>query len=198
MIKTTKAIDVLIDGPNLHALARLTDRRVNYGNLLSAIKSLREADVVMNARYYTSILPGDCALDSTLEQVRRGGLMACVTPAHPFTKGNGQRIVRGSIDVPLSIDAVLAAHTHVHTDQRELILISGSGAFAPLGDAVRGFGVRLIVISTSQLTHKLPNPFVARDLVLAADEFLEITEIPDVWSVGPVRRKVIADSVKPA
>jgi uncharacterized LabA/DUF88 family protein len=93
--------------------------------------------------------------------------------ARTFIDRDGQRRIRGDMDVDLTVDALEAANYLEH-----MILCSGDGDFRALVGALQRKGVRVTVISSL----KSDPPMISDDLRRQADSFIDLADIIDAIS----------------
>lgn len=96
------------------------------------------------------------------------GYTVVTKDAKEFVDANGNRKIKGNVDVELAVHAMELAP---HTD--ELVLFSGDGDFRPLVDAVQRRGVRVTVISSNSSEPSM----VASELRRQADVFTDLKDL---------------------
>jgi uncharacterized LabA/DUF88 family protein len=165
-------------------MARRLGRRLDYGRLLASLCEVRGIASPPREQcfYYNSLLAGDeRSLESVLERVREAGFTMRIREAHTFVQATGRRVVRGSIDAALAVDAMTVSGRALPPRVDELILVSGSASFSALSRPLRQQGIHFTVASTRATSDLVPAPFVARELEESADTFLDLAHVPSLW-----------------
>ena len=160
------------------------------------LKVLVKDDILIRAYFYTgewttgsidqfvklSNSPDPQALKESLEEQRRRS-----QSFHRFLNRNGYMVVRkplkvfagGSIKADLDLELAIDMLSLVDRCDK-YILCSGDGDFVPLVKAVAQRGVRIQVVSTQHPdAYQRCNYKAADELVDAADEFVELSELLD-------------------
>ncbi len=88
--------------------------------------------------------------------------------AKEFTDANGNRRIKGDMDVEIAIDAMEMAKK-----LDRIVLFSGDGDFRRLVEAVQREGVRVSVVSSLRSSP----PMVADELRRQTDEFVELADL---------------------
>lgn len=176
---------MLVDGPNLHAVEKMFRQSVDY-DVLMRLPYSRGSTIIENPRYYTSRLDGDDTIQPLVDQLSESGWNVITRRALAFVGPGGRRIVRGSIDVNVAVDAMLAAEKSTQLETLdEIVLVSGSGSFSPLGEALKQLGISLTVVSTQKTNGTVRTPFIARDLMEAAHEYIDVMDVPGLLKPRP-------------
>ncbi len=160
---------VFIDGTNTYHAARSLEFDIDYKRLHQYFS--RQARLV-RAFYYTAML-GDqeySPIRPLIDWLDYNGYTMVTKPTKEFTDSQGQRKIKGNMDIELAIDVMdMAAHVD------HIVLMSGDGDFRRLIEAVQRKGVRCSVIST---VRSRP-PMIADELRRQADNFIELMELQE-------------------
>ncbi|MGD2133023.1 MAG: NYN domain-containing protein [Maricaulaceae bacterium] len=164
-------IGVFIDGANFYSSAKGLGLEVDYKKLLD---NFRTRGRLVRAVYYTSIIEEQdrfSPIRPLVDWLDYNGFTVITKPAKTFTDNQGNRRIRGDMDVDLAVDVLEAAAWLDH-----VVLFSGDGDFRRLVEAVQRKGVRVTVISTL----KSSPPMASDDLRRQADEFIDLSELADM------------------
>lgn len=158
---------LFIDGANLHAAARSLKLDIDFRRLRSYFAAQTQ---LIRAFYYTALIEdGDYSpLRPLVDWLDYNGYAVITKPAKTFTDSEGQRRIKGNMDIEIAVDAMDFAN-HIN----HLVLFSGDGDFRRLIEALQWKGVRVTVCSTMR---GVP-PLVADELRRQADCFLELDDI---------------------
>jgi uncharacterized LabA/DUF88 family protein len=161
-------IGVFIDGANFYSSAKALGIEVDYRRLLD---NFRTRGRLVRAAYYTAIIEDQdrfSPIRPLVDWLDYNGFTVVTKPAKTFTDSNGNRRMRGDMDVDLAVDVLEAASWLDH-----IVLFTGDGDFRKLVEAVQRKGVRVTVISTL----KSSPPMASDDLRRQADEFIDLSEL---------------------
>ncbi len=160
-------IVVFIDGSNLYAAAKALDFDIDYKLLL---KWAADQGRLVRAFYYTALIEDQeySPIRPLVDWLDYNGYTMVTKPTKEFIDENGEKKVKGNMDIELAIDMMEIAD---HVDH--IILFSGDGDFKRLLEAVQRKGVRVTVVSTI----KSNPPMVADELRRQADFFLDLTHL---------------------
>jgi len=127
---------------------------------------------MLRAFYYTALTEEQdySPLRPLVDWLDYNGYSMVTKPTKQFTDAQGNRKIKGNMDIELAIDMMEMAP---HLDH--IILFSGDGDFKRLVDAVQRKGVRVTVVSTI----RTQPPMVSDDLRRQADNFLELQELAE-------------------
>ncbi|MFP4559890.1 MAG: NYN domain-containing protein [Thiohalorhabdus sp.] len=155
-------LGLFIDGPNFHGSSRDMGFDVDYQALLDFF---RQRAKLTRAFYYTALdVSGDhTPLKPLVDWLSYNGYIVVTKPTKEFKNGNGNRRVKGNMDIELAIDMLNLAQYLDHA-----ILFSGDGDFRRLVDAVQQRGVKVTVLASSDVT--------ADELRRQADQFVELAD----------------------
>ncbi|HKJ88856.1 MAG TPA: NYN domain-containing protein [Gammaproteobacteria bacterium] len=155
-------IGLFIDGPNFHGSSRDMGFDVDYQALLDFF---RQRAKLTRAFYYTALdVSGEhTPLKPLVDWLSYNGYIVVTKPTKEFKNGNGNRRIKGNMDIELAIDMLNLAQYLDHA-----ILFSGDGDFRRLVDAVQQRGVKVTVLASSDVT--------ADELRRQADQFVELTD----------------------
>jgi uncharacterized LabA/DUF88 family protein len=161
-------LGVFIDGANFYSSAKALGLDVDYRRLLD---NFRTRGRLVRAAYYTAIIEDQdrfSPIRPLVDWLDYNGFTVVTKPAKSFTDQNGNRRMRGDMDVDLAVDVLDAAAWLDH-----VVLFTGDGDFRRLVEAVQRKGVRVTVISTL----KSSPPMASDDLRRQADEFIDLSEL---------------------
>jgi uncharacterized LabA/DUF88 family protein len=91
-----------------------------------------------------------------------------IKPAKEYTGQDGQRRIKGNMDIELAVDMLELAPRVDH-----IILMSGDGDFRRLVEAVKHMGIRVSVTSSI----KTQPPLISGDICRQADNFIELQDM---------------------
>lgn len=165
--KNPNKIALFIDGANLHAAVKGLEVDIDYKKLL---RHFQKQGSLLRAYYYTALVEDheNSPLRPLVDWLGYNGYTMVTKPAKESTDANGQRKIKGNMDVEIAVDMMEMAN---HVDQ--MVLFSGDGDFRRLVEAVQYKGVRVSVVSTL----KSRPPMIADELRRQADEFIELAEL---------------------
>jgi len=160
-------IALFIDGANLHAAARVLKIDVDFRRLRSFFITRGK---FIRAFYYTALLEeGDYSpLRPLVDWLDYNGYEVVTKPAKTFTDSEGQRRIKGNMDVEMAVD-IMDFVTHAD----HIVLFSGDGDFRRLVEAVQWKGARVTVASTTRGAPSL----VSDERRRQADGFIELDDI---------------------
>jgi len=157
-------IAIFIDGANLYSAAKALDFDIDYKLLLNWAA---ERGRLLRAFYYTAVADDQdySPLRPLVDWLDYNGYTVVQKPVKEYIDDNGQRRIKGNMDIELAVDMMEIAEQADH-----IILFSGDGDFRRVLEAVQKKGVRVTVISTLK-----SNPaMISDDLRRQADHFLEL------------------------
>lgn len=166
----SERLAMFVDGANLHAAARVLKVDVDFRRLRNFF-AMRGR--LIRAFYYTAILEeGDYSpLRPLVDWLDYNGYAVITKPAKTYIDHDGQRRIKGSMDVEMAVD-IMGFTKHID----HLVLFSGDGDLRRLAEAVQWEGVRVTVVSTSRGSP----PLIADDLRRQADTFIDLDDISDM------------------
>ncbi len=155
---------MFIDGSNLYAAAKALEFDIDYKLLLNWASSQGR---LVRAFYYTALIDDQeySPIRPLVDWLDYNGYTMVTKPAKEFLDENGERKLKGNMDIELAVDMMEIADYAEH-----IMLFSGDGDFKKLVEAVQRKGVRVTVISTI----KSSPPMVADELRRQADYFLDL------------------------
>lgn len=162
---------LFIDGANLHASVRQMGIDVDYRKLRALFASRSR---LLRAFYYTALLDEieHSPMRPLIDWLEYNGFTLVTKPAKEFTDPDGQRKIKGNMDIEMAVDMLNLADRLDHA-----VLFSGDGDFRSLVEAVQQRGVRVTVISTIRT---FP-PMAADELRRQADAFIDLADlVPDI------------------
>lgn len=158
---------IFIDGANLYAAAKALEFDIDYKLLLSWAASKGR---LIRAFYYTALSEEQeySPLRPLVDWLNYNGYSVVKKPTKEFTDENGQRKIKGNMNIELAVDMIEMANNADH-----IMLFSGDGDFRRVLEAVQNKGTRVTVVSTLKTTPSM----IADDLRRQADHFLELEEL---------------------
>lgn len=173
-------IALFIDGANVYGTGKALAFDIDWSRLLKEFKARGD---VMRAYYYTAVVEVEDghhqSIMPLLDWLDYNGYQVVTKPAKSFIDSNGNRKVKGNMDIELAVDAMELAPNIDH-----MVLFSGDGDFRPLVEAVQRRGVRVTVVSTI----KSNPPMCADELRRQADAFIDFVDIKDKVKRDPSDR----------
>jgi len=163
-------IGIFIDGANLFATTKALGFDIDFKRLL---EEFRKRGRLIRANYYTALLEHEeyNPLRPLVDWLDYNGFHVVTKPAKEFTDADGNRRIKGDMDLELAVDMIDAADYLQH-----IILFSGDGDFCPAIAAARRRGVRVSVVSSMQTKP----PMIATELRRQADDFIELLDLQPI------------------
>lgn len=160
-------IALFIDGANFYAGAKMLGFDIDYKRLRDLFATRGR---LIRAFYYTAMMEQQeySAIRPLVDWLDYNGYSMVTKQTKEFVDSNGNRRIKGNMDIELAIDMLEMAQ---HVDH--VVLASGDGDFRRLVEAVQRRGVRVTVISTM----KSRPPMIADELRRQADVFIEMDEV---------------------
>ncbi|GAD60356.1 NYN domain-containing protein [Brevundimonas sp. BAL450] len=167
----TERIALFIDGANLYSAAKSLNADMDFKKL---IEFFRSSGVLVRAYYYTAIVEGEeySPIRPLVDWLDYNGFTMVTKPVKRYTDASGHTRTKGNMDVEIAVDMLSMAPNIDHA-----VLFSGDGDFRYLVEAVQDKGVRVSVVSTL----KSQPPQAADDLRRAADQFVDLSDLMDVF-----------------
>jgi uncharacterized LabA/DUF88 family protein len=159
-------IALFIDGPNLHATAKVLGFDIDFKRLLGEFVKRSQ---LIRALYYTAVIddPENSSIRPFIDWLNYNGYTVVTKAVKGFTDAGGRR-KNGSAGIDLAVDAMqLAEHLEA------MVLFSGDRDFRSLVKAVQRRGVRVTVVSTVSSTP----PMIADELRRQADAFIDLVDL---------------------
>jgi uncharacterized LabA/DUF88 family protein len=167
----TERIALFIDGANLYSAAKSLNADMDFKKLIDFFRS---KGVLVRAYYYTAIVEGEeySPVRPLVDWLDYNGFTMVTKPVKRYTDASGHTRTKGNMDVEIAVDMLSMAPNIDHA-----VLFSGDGDFRYLVEAVQDKGVRVSVVSTL----KSQPPQAADDLRRAADQFVDLSDLMDVF-----------------
>lgn len=174
-IFASERVALFIDGANLYSAARALQFEMDFRKLL---EEFRKHGRLIRATYYTALIEDQefSPIRPLVDWLDYNGYSVVTKPAREFTDAQGRRRIKGNMDIEIAVDMLEAA---AHADH--LVLFSGDGDFTPLIEALQRKGARVSVISTVRSNP----PMAADDLRRAADTFIDLVDVMDLFGRPP-------------
>ena len=176
MFYRDERLALLIDGANLYSSAKALGFDIDY-------KLLRQEFVnrgrLLRAIYYTALIENDdySPIRPLADWLNYNGFTMVSKAAKEFTDTQGQKKIKGNMDVEITVGAMELAP---HVDH--IVLFSGDGDFRSMIESVQRQGVRISVVSTI----RSQPPMIADELRRQCDNFIDLDDLRD--AIGrPVR-----------
>jgi uncharacterized LabA/DUF88 family protein len=162
-------IALFIDGSNLFAAAKSLDFEIDYKRML---KFFSNQGRLIRAFYFTALLEDQeySSIRPLVDWLDYNGYTMVTKPAKEFLDEDGQKRVKGNMDIELAVDLMEMAPSIDHA-----VIFSGDGDFRRLVELIQYKGVRVTVVST--LNSK--PPMIADELRRQADFFIDLKNIRD-------------------
>ena len=162
-------VALFIDGSNLYAAAKTLDFDIDYRQLLRYFSSKAQ---LIRAFYFTALLEEQeySPIRPLVDWLDYNGYSMVTKPAKEFIDEDGQKKIKGNMDIELAVDLMEMAASIDHA-----VIFSGDGDFRRLIEFVQKKGLRVSVVST---LHSKP-PMIADELRRQADFFIDLKEIQD-------------------
>ena len=178
MSPASDKIALFIDGANLYATAKTLGFDIDYKRLL---KEFQSRGTLVRAFYYTAIIEDQeySSIRPLIDWLDYNGFTVVTKPTKEFVDANGNRKVKGNMDIELAVDAMEFANRVDH-----IVLFSGDGDFRSLVEAVQRRGVRVTVVSTISSQP----PMIADELRRQADAFTDLVELQSKLDRDPSQR----------
>ncbi|HPF47096.1 MAG: NYN domain-containing protein [Alphaproteobacteria bacterium] len=158
---------IFIDGSNLFATAKALNFDIDYSRLRLYFATQSR---LLRANYYTALIEDMeySPLRPLVDWLDYNGYTLITKPTKEFTDQNGEKKIKGNMDMELAIDMMGMAE---HVDH--MVLFSGDGDFRRLVESLQRKGVRVSVVSST----KTQPPMIADELRRQADSFIEIADM---------------------
>jgi uncharacterized LabA/DUF88 family protein len=165
-MNTGKTI-VCIDGPNLGATSKLLGANIDYKSLLITLK---ESYDVLRVYYYTATTNAEeyNSIRPLLDYLSYNGYTVKTKTVKVFTGPNGERKVKGNMDVEIAVDMMKFS-----SNVDNIILMTGDGDFRYLVEELQNRGVKVILVSTV----RGKTGILADELRRQVDEFIDLAEL---------------------
>ena len=154
-------VGIFVDVSNLFYSAKSAGVEVNYCKLLSFATGGRH---LIRACAYTGIDPDNNSQRKFIDFLSANGYKVVCKDIHKYETGR----IKANLDIEIAVDMMLMAQ-----NLDVVVLVSGDGDFARLVNAVQDKGVRFELVGFSNST--------SNDLIQMADNFTEISTIPDIF-----------------
>ena len=160
---------LFIDGANLYAAARALGFDIDYRRMLELFINKGQ---LVRALYYTALMEDQdySPIRPLVDWLDYNGFTMVTKPAKEFVDPQGNKRIKGNMDIELAVDVMEMAE-HV----QHVVIFSGDGDFRSLIEAVQRKGVRVSIVSTT----KSHPPMVADELRRQADNFIELATLKD-------------------
>ncbi|MBA4802560.1 MAG: NYN domain-containing protein [Euryhalocaulis sp.] len=158
---------LMIDGANFYSAAKSLDFDIDYRKLL---EEFRKRGRLIRAIYYTALVEDQeySPIRPLIDWLDYNGFSVITKPAKSYTDHQGNRRIKGDMDVEIAVDALQLSDNLDH-----IVLFSGDGDFRKLVEAVQAKGVRVSVVSSL----KTDPPMISDDLRRQADSFIDLADL---------------------
>lgn len=158
---------LFIDGANLYAAAKGLEFDIDYKKLVSFFA---DKGRLIRAFYYTALIDEKeySPIRPLVDWLDYNGYTMVTKPAKEFTDMNGEKRIKGNMDIELAIDVMLMVDSLDH-----IVLFSGDGDFRRLVEAVQRKGVRVSVVSTVDTSPSM----IADELRRQADNYIDLSDL---------------------
>lgn len=170
LVYPEERVALFIDGANLYATARALDLEIDYKALRSYFSQNAR---MIRAYYYTAILEDQeySPLRPLIDWLDYNGFTLVTKPVKEFTDDNGNRKIKGNMDIEIAVDMMNIANNLDH-----VVLFSGDGDFRRLLESLQNRGVRATVVSSNSTQ---PN-MIADELRRQADQYIDLESLRGV------------------
>jgi uncharacterized LabA/DUF88 family protein len=165
---------LFIDGINLYGATKTLGFDVDFRRLLEVFR-LRTR--LVRALYYTVEVEGS-SVRALLDWLNYNGFTVVTKPAKEVTDSMSPRRGRDTMDVELTVDALLLSEQLDH-----VVLFCGGAEFVSLVAGLQQLGKRVSVVS-SLISQP---PLVADQLRRQADQFIDLVDLQPIISRGTIR-----------
>ena len=165
---------LFLDGSHLYGATKTLGFDIDFKRLLMLF---RQRTCLVRALYYTVEAEGS-PVRPLLDWLDYNGYTVVAKPAKEFTDSPSQRRGRGTMDVELTVDALLLAERLDH-----VVLFAGNAAFSSLVAGLQQKGKRVSVVSSLASQP----PLVADDLRRQADQFIDLAGLRPIISMDGSR-----------
>lgn len=159
-------VAIFIDGPNTYGLARAMGVDLDYKKLPAALMSAGES---LLRPYYYSLTADDGEFEAVvplLDFLEFNGFTLRRLLGRSYTdQGTGHRKVKGSVILPLALDALKMAPFYDRA-----VIVSGDGELVHLVEALQDAGKHVTVASSIKTTPQC----CAEEMRRQADHFLDL------------------------
>lgn len=165
---------LFIDGANAYATAKALSIDMDYKRVLQ-----HYGDDLVCAYYYTAVIEEDTDYQSIrplIDWLDYNGYRVRTKPAKIFIDHQGRQKVKGNMDIEMCVDILDLCQS-----VEKIVVFTGDGDFTPTVHAAQKRGVRCEVVS-SMVTK--PSPMCADELRRAADRFIEMDTMREVFQRG--------------
>lgn len=171
-------IAIFIDGSNLYAAAKSLSLDIDYKALLEWVSGKSR---LVRAFYYTALIDDQeySPIRPLVDWLDYNGYTMVTKPTKEFIDDQGQRKIKGNMDIELAIDVMEMADRVDH-----ILLFTGDGDFRKLIEAVQRKAVRVTVVSTT----KSDPPMVSDELRRQADFYLDLEDLSRYISRAGARK----------
>lgn len=159
---------LFIDAANLAATTLAMHFHMDFQKLKEWVEANHE---LVSATYYTAVDTdenGNKNLQRLIDHLEYNGYRVIQKPTKRFLSRDGQRVIKGNMDVEICVDVLRMASKVEH-----IMLFSGDGDFRYLLSAVQDIGCKVTVVSS---LHTRP-PMVADLLRRQADDYIDLSTI---------------------
>jgi uncharacterized LabA/DUF88 family protein len=187
LIHPDERVALFIDGANLYSATRSLTFDIDYRKLLDEFKNHGR---LIRAYYYTAIVEDQefSPIRPLVDWLDYNGYTVVTKPAKEYSDAAGRRRFKGDMDVEIAVDLLQAASFIDHA-----FLFSGDGDFVAAVEAAQRKGVRVSVVSTMRSNP----PMASDDIRRAADNFIDLTDLANLFGRPPRERSPEARSDYP-
>ena len=162
-------IALFIDGSNLFAAAKALEFDIDYKRML---KYFANQGHLIRALYFTALLEDQeySPIRPLVDWLDYNGYTMVTKQAKEFIDEDGQKRIKGNMDIELAVDLLELAPSIDHA-----VIFSGDGDFRRLIENIQQKGLRVSVVSTLNTKP----PMIADELRRQADHFIDLMDIRD-------------------
>lgn len=136
-------IGLFVDGVHAYMVSRTGGWHIDYKLLL---ESLARKGTLVHAFYYTAVFSDSSEYSATrslLDFLSYNGWIVRTRVGHEFQNAEGEKRVKGNMDVDLAVDAMNAARWCDH-----IVIFHGAATMSALVEALQREGKRVTIISS--------------------------------------------------
>ena len=168
-ISSTDKVAAFIDGANFYATGKVLGLDIDY---LAIRKLLNQDQNLVRVFYYTAVdadAQGEqfVSIRPLLDFLDYNGFEVVTKPTKTFTDAQGQRKIKGNLDVEMTCDMLEMADRVDH-----IVMFTGDGDFVRAVKSVQRKAVKVTVCSARDTSP----PMISDDLRRAADYYVDVNK----------------------
>jgi uncharacterized LabA/DUF88 family protein len=160
-------VAVFIDAANIIHCYEDTGWKIDLKKLKKYFES---KCTLVGIYYYSAFFEESSSQKSFFEMLSRKGYILRVKKIRKITNSDGTITLKGNCDTDIVVDAV-----SIMNGYDTAVVMSGDSDFVSLVNLLRGSGKQVIIVST--------RGHVAKDLIQAANHYVDINKFRNFWSL---------------